>query len=540
MPKAITWLGTAAALLALPAPPAIAQVGSSAAAVTAEPRYLETPAGRKPRVVITADPELDDANSLIRYLLYSADFQTEGLIYASSQFHWTGDGKGTRWFVPGREYRRFGLALCPCTSWRWEPGERFIDTAVDAYAAAWPNLRLHDANFPSPDILRSKIRWGNVQFDGEMAHDTPGSDLIKALLLDDDESPVFLHAWGGQSTIARALKSIEEEYGQTAQWPEIRARVIAKAVIHPSGDQDDTYARYIEPFWPEIRYRKQQGGIGLSYGAQGNVSLQDAEFLSAEWTRANVSAKGPLGALYRVWGDGRQMVPGDRFDYFGVPGKTADQLRQEGYVVWSPLQPRGSFLGEGDTPTFLNLVDNGLRGFRGDSFGGWGGFAAAAPLPSFSSGFTALEATASGQQPRGGLSRSPTHPFLQAAQRDLAARLVWATEPRRAAANHPPSVLAQGARLIRAAPGEAVRLAVSTSDPDGDRVTVRWWRWNDADTLGAETPLAATEGRRSGLTIPAEAKAGDTIHVIAEASDDGTPALTRYERFIMRVVAAGR
>ena len=37
----------------------------------------------KPRVVVTADPELDDSNSLVRYLLYSADFQTEGIIIAA-------------------------------------------------------------------------------------------------------------------------------------------------------------------------------------------------------------------------------------------------------------------------------------------------------------------------------------------------------------------------------------------------------------------------------------------------------------------------
>src|SRR5262245_56060977 len=40
----------------------------------------------KPRVVITADPELDDNNTLIRAILYSPDFNIEGLIYASSQF----------------------------------------------------------------------------------------------------------------------------------------------------------------------------------------------------------------------------------------------------------------------------------------------------------------------------------------------------------------------------------------------------------------------------------------------------------------------
>ena len=38
----------------------------------------------KPRVIITCDPELDDLNSLIRFLLFSTDFRVEGLIYASS------------------------------------------------------------------------------------------------------------------------------------------------------------------------------------------------------------------------------------------------------------------------------------------------------------------------------------------------------------------------------------------------------------------------------------------------------------------------
>ncbi len=66
-----------------------------------------------------------------------------------------------------------------------------------------------------------------------MAKDTPGSNLIKSLLLDDEEAPVYLHAWGGQSTIARALKSIEEQYRGTPQWGAIRAKVIRKAVIHP-------------------------------------------------------------------------------------------------------------------------------------------------------------------------------------------------------------------------------------------------------------------------------------------------------------------
>src|SRR5215831_6565142 len=89
----------------------------------------------KPRVVITADPELDDNNTIIRAILYSSDVKFEGLVYAGSQFHWRGDGKGTTQYIPGREYTRIGL--CPCTSWRFSPDEHFINNIVDAYAKVY-------------------------------------------------------------------------------------------------------------------------------------------------------------------------------------------------------------------------------------------------------------------------------------------------------------------------------------------------------------------------------------------------------------------
>jgi hypothetical protein len=109
-----------------------------AAAATAQQRKL--------RVVITADPELDDNNTLIRAILYSSDLQIEGLVYASSSFHWKGDGKRTTQYMPGREYTRLGL--CPCTSWRWSADERFIGDIVDTYARVYANLKIHNPNYP--------------------------------------------------------------------------------------------------------------------------------------------------------------------------------------------------------------------------------------------------------------------------------------------------------------------------------------------------------------------------------------------------------
>src|SRR5262245_40119037 len=198
----------------------------------------------RPRTIVTTDPELDDSNSLVRFLLYSADVETEGLIYASSRFHWKGDGKGTTVNVKGR-----GL-----TSWRWKPGEHFIDEAVEIYGQVYDNLKGHDANYPTPASLRSKIREGNVEFVGDISKDTPGSDLIKQVLLDDKGGPVYLLAWGGQSTIARALKSIKLQYESTPEWPKIADAVSKRAIIQAFGDQDGTYASYIRIHWPKVEF----------------------------------------------------------------------------------------------------------------------------------------------------------------------------------------------------------------------------------------------------------------------------------------------
>ncbi|MEY2950200.1 MAG: hypothetical protein RLZZ248_1401, partial [Bacteroidota bacterium] len=51
--------------------------------------------GNKPKIII-AYSELDDQNSLIRFLLYSNEMSIEGLIYAISGFHWKGDGSGKK------------------------------------------------------------------------------------------------------------------------------------------------------------------------------------------------------------------------------------------------------------------------------------------------------------------------------------------------------------------------------------------------------------------------------------------------------------
>jgi len=501
----------------------------------------------RPRVVITADPELDDNNSLIRFLLYSNDVQVEGLIYASSGFHWKGDGKGTRWYVPGREYSRFGLSLCPCESWRWDKNERFIHNAVEAYEKVYPNLSVHDPNYPAPVYLKSKIRFGNIEFDGDISKDSPGSDLIKSLILDNKPGQLYITAWGGQSTIARALKSIKDEYEYTADWEMIKRKVSRKVVLLPSGDQDDTYATYIKPNWPDIEYRQFRAGPNYSYGAQLGAKKQDSVYMTSAWMKQNISDRGPLGALYRVWGDGKQMVKGDKLDYFGLPGYSSEQLKQMGYIVWMPVQEKGSWLGEGDSPTFMDLPGNGLNAYEANSPGGWGGCitgpqdAQVTPfqLPDSATADTSAKGMASSIT---GLSKqlnknagAIAYPdFFPAAQSDFAARLKWSVTPAYANANHPPAIKIEGPQVLVAAAGQKIRVNAKVSDPDGNAVAIKWWQFV-TPASAQKVVISNPDAAETVIQIPKDAAAGETIFVVIEATDNGSPAITRYRRINITV-----
>ncbi|MEC7771223.1 MAG: DUF1593 domain-containing protein [Bacteroidota bacterium] len=489
----------------------------------------------KPRIIVTADPELDDNNSLIRFLLYSTDMQIEGLIYASSGYHWKGDGKGTKWFVPGREYDRFKMDICPCESWRWNEDERFIHDVVEAYAKVYSNLTVHNPDYPSPDYLKSKIRMGNVEFDGDFSKDTPGSELIKSLIMDNEPGPLFITAWGGQSTIARALKSIEEEYENTLEWEAVQKKISDKVVLLPSGDQDDTYAKYIKPNWPDIEYRQFENGPHYAYGAQINASPENAPYLTSDWMKKNVSDQGPFGELYRVWGDGKQMVEGDKVDYFGFSGYTNEELREMGYIVWLPVQEKGSWLGEGDNHTFMNMLGNGLRAYEHGTYGGWGGRSNEEDSTIFNfsteGGAEEMAEMLSSQSDRENIEYPN---FFPQAQRDFAARLQWSVTKKYNKANHQPKVTIQGPLHVLASPGQKVPLFGEVIDPDGDSVAAKWWQFQ-VGTYPNKVKINNSETMNAEIVIPEDVIHGQTIHIVLEATDSGSPSLTRYQRVIITI-----
>lgn len=481
------------------------------------------------RTIVTADPELDDLNSLIRFLLYANEVDIVGLVYASSQFHWKGDGNGTTFFLPGREYDE------PQTSFRWAPGERFIDDAVDAYADVFENLRVHDARYPTPEALRAVIREGNVDFEGDMATASPGSDLIADVLLDDDPRPVYVQLWAGPSTLARALKSIEERFAGTAEWAGIHAAVSSKTIVSKFASQDATYDEYIRPVWPGIRVI-EVATLAWGYLARRTIREADQHLLGADWMREHVTSVGPLGALYRTWGDGRQMVPGDYTDYFHLSGVTADELRADGYRVWTEPRPAGEWISEGDSTNMLNLIVPGLRSHEHPSYGGWGGryeptadgddtwgIVDAAFRPGaadWSAGGTAGD--------EGSVVR-----WFADAQADFVARLQWSVTPTYEGANHHPELTIVEGLDLEVAAGSEVSLTADAADPDGDDVAVTW-SLDAAGTASGATLVA--DGAAAVVRLPAAAPPGATVHVLVEARDAARRhPLVSYARVILTV-----
>ena len=502
----------------------------------------------KPRMVLTCDPECDDNNSMIRYLLFSSDFNTEAIVYSSSEFHWTGDGKGTTQFLPDREYNNYGLKIGPQTRWRWAEGERFIEDCLDEYAQSYPNLKIHDPDYPTPESLKSVLRVGNIEFEGEMAKDTPGSNLIKQIFLDNKPGPVFAMSWGGVNTIARALKSIEEQYASSPDWDSIKKKVSEKVVLCMSGNQDTTYPGYIAKNWPDIGVQRVfGGGVPLGYHAQWSCPEEDQKYYSAEWMKKYITGVGPFGHQVRVWGDGKQMVKGDIFDCFGVANiYTQQQLLKMGYVEIHPFHPTGSFLGEGDTGNYLNEIDNGLRAWEDQSWGGWAGRRVA-------------EVRRQGT-PAGGAriqSQSPTHPvimdstsmrsmfgrrspqqpsvfpdFIPAAQNGLAGRFAWTVASKYEDANHYPVV--NGPLALEAKPGQKIKIKASAADPDGDEMNIIWRQFK-VGTYEGDVSVDSPNTAVTTVTIPADAKAGQTIHLVLEVTDKAQIPLTRYLRTVITV-----
>jgi hypothetical protein len=124
-------------------------------------------------------------------------------------------------------------------------------------------------------------------------------------------------------------------------------------------------------------------------------------------------------------------------------------------------------------------------------------------------------------------------------QADFAARTEWCVKPPKEC-NHPPEVVLNGiegldAVEIQSKPGAVVKLhAAGSSDPDGNRLSYRWWVYPEAGSYGKPVAIGDADSTTASITVPNDA-VGTTIHVVLEVTDSGNPPLTRYRRAVVAV-----
>ncbi|MCP9762318.1 DUF1593 domain-containing protein [Lacihabitans soyangensis] len=477
-------------------------------------------ASPKPRTIVTTDGELDDVDSFIRMLLYTNEYKVEGLIVSSSQWHYKGDGKGTK-FTSEMEMTKklYGER----TELRW-PGEQWIYDLVDAYGKVYPNLVKHSKDFPTHQYLRDRIRIGNIDFEGEMEKDTEGSDFIKAKLLDDDTSPLYLQVWGGTNTIARALKSIEIQYKNTPEWDKIYKKVCQKAIIYAILDQDATYKKYIEPNWKDIKvYYNANQFWSFAYFWKRAVPEQLHPYLEGKFMGDIINNHGPLLKMYYSYGDGNPPLGEIEDIYSSMEKAKKNQWGSFGQY---------DFISEGDSPAFLHLVDVGLNNLENPQDGGWGG--------------RLVQSTVTPSRWEDGKAAADYNPFTQkmddayaqtkwipAIQEDFAARADWCIKDFKNA-NHAPKISVKEGNKLKVKAGEKITLNAITTDPDGNKVAIKVWQYQEVDTA-QEAIKIETKGSKSVIEIPNNLKSGENIHIIVEGKDNGTPSLTRYQRVVLTV-----
>lgn len=474
----------------------------------------------KSRTIVTTDGEVDDVDSFIRMLLYANEFDIVGLVYSSSQWHYAGDGKGTK-FTSEMENtaKRYGER----TDLRW-PGTSWMQHYIAQYGKVYNNLTTHAKGYPTPQYLNSIIRVGNIEFEGEMQKDTEGSNFIKSILLDDNPSPVYLQIWGGTNTVARALKSIEDQYKGTPKWADIYKKVSRKAILYAVLDQDATYQKYIAPNWPQIRvlYNSDQFW-SFAYAWPMVVPAQLQSYLSGPWFKENIKFNhGPLLETYYLWGDG-QKLPGD-------PEHTHGDMEEAKKIKRSQYD----FISEGDSPAYFYLLDVGLRSMEDASYGGWGGrMVQSEKNPNrWEDGKHVTDYNPYTQKSD---AAYPQTRWVDVLQNDFAARADWCVQPYKEA-NHPPVVKLNHAQDLNVKPGTQVQLGGTATDPDGDKVNYRWWQYEEVDSYEGKIAIQHADQSKASFTVPKDAKIGTSIHVILEVTDSKVPKLTRYQRVIATII----
>lgn len=393
---------------------------------------------------------------------------------------------------------------------------------IMAYEKVQPNLVKHDAAFPKAqtlfDIVKSGLPEYGMQGVGDNK-DSEGSEWLIQELLKTDERPLWISVWGGANTLGQALYKLkntksEKDFNQ----------IVAKLRVYTISDQDDS-GIWIRNNFPNLFFIVSPGDDYMSAtwsSINTFVNGINNETISNSWIRDNIQqGHGPLGAAYPD-------------------------------VAWGM---------EGDTPSFLSLVLNGLNNPEHPEWGGWGGrYEYYKPefnnrqngqsgVPNVPENREIWTDAADTYQPYveseyGRRVKKDSMTFSDNKvtiwrwrddfQKDFAARMDWCTKSYNEA-NHAPYIELNNPDRITVKSGQGFGLdAFNTTDPDGDSFSFLWFSYPEAGSYKKAIETGA-ENIHGAYFVAPKVDKEETAHIILKVTDNGTPQLSAYKRIIVTI-----
>lgn len=419
-----------------------------------------------------------------------------------------------------------GLIATTSTHLRTSVHPDSIREVIEAYARVHGNLAKHDRHFPPANALQALVKRGRPEYGmgGVGANkDSEGSAWLIRALAQEDDRPLWISVWGGANTLAQALHTL-----RATQPPTEVERLVAKLRVYTISDQDDS-GPWIRKEFPSLFYIVSPGG---DYG-------------SATWTGINTVVAG--------------------IDNTTISNRWLASHIQQGHGPLGAIYPDVSWGVEGDTPSWLGLIPNGLNEPEHPNWGGWGGryqlyrpdvpvtdartFVGNVPIEAETRSIwtNAIDDHTPPSFPEYGRATRPGDKSFKDAkatlwrwrddfQNDFAARMDWTMKPFEEA-NHPPVPVLDLPDTFTVNSGQGFGLgAHQTADPDGDSLSYFWFHYPEAGTYQAAVSINGAEnGEGVWVTAPVVDRP-ETLHFILRVTDKGSPPLSRYKRVIVTVV----
>lgn len=399
-----------------------------------------------------------------------------------------------------------------------------IKKVIQAYAKVQPNLNKHEKGFPDADELLKLVKQGIAKYGMEGVgdgKDTEGSEWIIKVLEENDSRPLWVCVWGGVNTLAQALYKIKNTKSENEA-----NKLIAKLRVYTISDQDDS-GIWIRKNFVDLFYIVSPGddyGSATWSAINSVISGINNSEISNLWIAQNIQqGHGPLGAVY----------------------------------------PDVSWGMEGDTPSWLALIPNGLNNPEHPEWGGWGGrYELSQPditmIKKGSSGvpiepetrkiwtnaidtYTLYILNEYGRTVKLNTitfndNKVTLWRWRKDFQNDFAARMAWCIKSY-AEANHPPVPVLSHPEEITVKSGEGFGLdAFNSYDPDGDHISFLWFHYPEAGTYKHLIKIEGAENSHSAYIIAPQVDKEETAHFILKVTDKGNPPLTRYKRVIVKII----